>query len=254
MNYYIRELKTLTESELLGICDLWSSSFGDDKEFITSFYEKMPVHSTVCCFFEDIPVSMAVLLRVGSAYYGYAVCTLESHRRKGLCRLIHNYIREKCEAEGIEYFVHPASEELSAYYLKLGMKPVLSYFEVRTISFDKETVLDSSPEEYARIRDLYFGGNNYYPWDVSALQFMKDNGVSFKTAFICGCECGCALEGNTIIELCAPEYLSGNASSAFLLGSGKLGNVRFFTEVNHIDNTALLSFSGNSAYFNLFFE
>ena len=254
MEYIVREILEPTENELYGICNLWSECFSDDIDFIKDFYRNMPVHSTVCCFFNDIPVSMAVLLDAGKGYYGYAVCTREDHRKKGLCRRIHDYIREKCESEQREYFVHPATEDLCSYYKRMGMKESLSYYEVRTVSCDIADTFTVDPSEYSRIRELYFGGYSYYPWCDKALENLVFHGLELRGAYIDGCECAAAVEGDTILELCAPDYLYGKAACAFLYGRSTVGKVRFMSEATPFDRTALMSFSGSYIYFNLFFE
>ncbi len=254
MEYTVREIIEPSEIEMQGIIRLWNSSFGDSEEFIRSFYEKMPIHSTICIIAEDIPVSMSVLISVGSGYYGYAVCTFEEYRGRGLCRRIHEYIKEKCKRENREYFIHPADSSLEVFYKKLGMTPVLSSYEVRCISYNGEKVRQIPAPEYMRIRDLFFGGYRYYPWSESALSFMSENGIEFYYADIDGFECGAAVDGGRVIELCAPDHLMGKAASAFIPDTEITGYVRFLTEHNHMDETALMSFSGEYAYFNLFFE
>ncbi|MBE6588263.1 MAG: GNAT family N-acetyltransferase [Ruminococcaceae bacterium] len=254
MEFEIREILSPDEKELTKIASLWSDSFGDSLEFICDFYNKMPIHSTVCIFCKDIPVSMAVLLCVGEGYYGYAVCTHRDYRGKGLCKGIHEYIKEKCQREGKEYFIHPADESLEGFYERLGMTTVASCYEVRTVAYENERVRRISASEYARIRDLYFGGFRYYPWKSEALSFMEENGTEFLSVEIDGIECAAAREGSVILELCAPDHLFGKSASSFLTGGEYLGKVRFLSPPNHLDAPAVMSFSGREVYFNLFFE
>lgn len=254
MEYRLRELTHPSDDELLKIARLWSASFGDSGQFIYDFYKKMPVHSTVCVYFGDIPVSMAVLLCVGDGYYGYAVCTNEAHRGRGLCRMVHGFIKEKCEKEEKEYFIHPATDELTGFYTRLGMRSVLSSYEVRTLAYAASKVKKCTPEEYFRVRDLYFGGGRFYPWSVSALSFMAEGGIDLLVSCIDGEECAAAVEGDTVIELCAPDHLSGKAAMTFLSGENAFGKVRFLAPADHSAPAALMSFSGKDAYFNLFFE
>lgn len=254
MEYVLREVSPLDRSLLDGIFSLWEECFGDDREFTAAFYGKMPIHSTICIYFGDIPVSMAVLLSVGAGYYGYAVCTSPDHRNKGLCKKIHGYIREKCEKEGKEYFIHPASESLVSFYGSMGMSPVLSSYEVRTVGYAVKEPGSVDAGEYERIRDLYFGGTpTYFPWNSAALSFMAENGIKYLSFDVDGIECAAALDEGGIIELCAPDYLSGRAAMAALSEMGG-GYVRFFGEYDPRDSVALMSFSGQSVYFNLFFE
>lgn len=254
MKYILEEIKTPNDQYFSKIVSLWSRSFGDDTEYIESFYKNMPVYSTVCILCGHNVVSMAVLLKGDGYYYGYAVCTDSEHRNKGLCKSIHGYIKEKCEREEVEYFIHPADASLEGFYTRLGMTVVASQYEVKTLSYDIEKVSECSASDYMRIRELYFGGFNYYPWSEKALSFMKENGIFFLVSYIDGVECAAAVEGERILELCAPDYLLGRSASAFLKGSAKLGAVRFMSEPNHMDAPSVMSFSGKSAYFNLFLE
>ena len=233
------------------VAELWESSFGDGREFIFEFYERMPVHSTVICTADGKTVGMTLLLSLSGAYYGYAVCTDSTFRGKGICRRIHEYIKEKCEREGMEYFIHPAEPTLVAFYEKLSMKPVLSSYEIKAFGDPSLMVREIDPMEYAFIRDLYFGGYRYYPWSESALSYMKECGIKFLSCTVDGVECAAAVDGRTVLELCAPEELFGRCAGAFIEGEGK---VRLFVTPNHIDEVSLMSFSGKDCYFNLFFE
>ncbi len=251
MEFVLREIYKPTEGELSGIVALWAEAFGDDENFIRSFYERMPVSSTVCILDGERIVSMALLLKAQGAYYGYAVSTLKEYRGKGLCKMIHEYIKEKCERENLEYIIHPADKSLESFYEKLGMKTVSSYYEV-SVTPEKNAKLRSIDEsEYSYMRDLYFGGYRYCGWGVDALKFMKDSGIEFLSCSIDGVECAAAVDSGTILELCAPDDLFGKAASAFLPEGGM---VRFFSSANHIDNPGIMSFSGKEVYFNLFLE
>lgn len=233
------------------IASLWESSFGDSPKFIYEFYEKMPVHSTVVCTADGAVVGMTVLISIEGAYYGYAVCTDEKYRGNGVCRRIHEYIKEKCEREGMEYFIHPAEDSLVSFYEKLSMKPVLSSYEVAVMADPAIKARKIDAREYAFIRDLYFGGYRYYPWDERSLSYMSECGIELLSCTVDGIECAAAVDGNTILELCAPEDLFGRCAGAFIEGEG---TVRIFVQPNHIDSVALMSFSGKNTYFNLFFE
>lgn len=251
MDFVLRDIIKPTEIELLKIASLWSEAFGDSAEFIRSFFERMPISSTVCALDGENIVSMAVLLDAEGAYYGYAVSTLREYRGRGLCRWIHKYIREKCEKEGREYIIHPADSSLVRFYEGMGMKAHSSYYEVTVAPSRGAKVRSIDAFEYAYMRDLYFGGYRYFPWGVDALSFMKEEGTAFLSAEIDGAECAAAVDGDTILELCAPENLSGKAASAFLPNGGK---VRLFSSANHIDPVGIMSFSEKDIYFNLFLE
>ena len=233
------------------IVSLWASSFGDSPEFIYEFYEKMPVHSTVVCTADGVIVGMTVLIFVDGAYYGYAVCTDKAYRGKGICRRISEYIKEKCEREGMEYFIHPAEDSLVSFYEKLSMKPVLSSYEVAVKADPTLKVREIDPAEYSFLRDLNFGGYRYYPWDERSLSYMKECGIKLLSCTVDGIECAAAVDGDTILELCAPEELYGRCAGAFIEGEG---TVRIFVQPNHIDSVTLMSSSGKDTYFNLFFE
>lgn len=251
MDFIIRDIEKPTEAELSQILSLWSEAFGDSEEFIRSFFEKMPLSSVFCAIDGEKIVSMAVLLDVAGAYYGYAVSTLKEYRGMGLCRKIHGYIRDKCEREKREYLIHPADLSLVSFYEKMGMKAVSSYYEASVAPSEGVKTREIDAFEYFYMRDLYFGGGHCALWGVDALSFMCTEGIAFISAYIDGVECAAAVDGDIILELCAPEDLFGRAASAFLPDGGK---VRLFSAPNHLDPVGIMSFSGRELYFNLFLE
>ena len=252
MDYIVKEIYKPSYNELLSIAELWSKSFGDEKKFVFEFYKKMPVHSTVCCYADEILVGITVLLSLELAYYGYAVCTDADFRGKGICRRIHEYIKEKCDREGYEYFIHPADDSLVSFYEKLGMKAVLSSYEICISPDNSLKVCEIDAGEYAFMRYLYFGGCCFHSWSQEALSFFGECGIRYLTCTIDGVDCAAAVDSGTILELCAPEELVGKCAGAFL--SDGDGRVRFLTQPSHVDAPCLMSFSGRYAYFNLFFE
>ncbi len=254
MDIEYRELAAPDESQLSMIASLWGQAFGDEKDFVLDFYKKMPVEFTAAVFCNGELASMAAILSVGEGYYGYAVCTREALRGNGLCKKLFEGIKEKCERDKRELFIHPATESLSLFYRRLGFTEVLSSYEVKTPGYGICNVTKCSPAEYYRIRDLYFGGGSYYPWSVGALAFMNENGTSYFSAIIDGEECAAAISDGVIIELCAPEYNCGKACSAFLQNENGMGRVRFLTPASHGGEVAVMSLSGKDVYFNLFFE
>ena len=254
MDIVYKEIAAPDEKQLSVIAGLWSEAFGDGEDFILDFYENMPVEFTSCIFYEEDLAAMAVILSVGEGYYGYAVATKKAYRKRGLCRELFSRIRERCEREERELFIHPADEGLSLFYRRLGFFEVLSSYEVKTASYPIAPVRRLMPFEYFRIRDLYFGGSSYYPWSTEALSFMEKNGIAYYGAYIDGEECAAAVADGVIIELCAPEYSCGKACSAFLQEVGSFGTVRFLTPASHGGDCAVMSLSGKDAYFNLFFE
>lgn len=257
MAFEIIEISYDGSSVPADITGLWHECFGDTKEYISSFCKGMPVKSFVCGYADGTLASLTVLIRPSkeySGYYGYAVCTSKNHRGKGYAGQLHKYIESKCNDIGFDYFLHPATRELEGFYRRLGMKTVSSFFEIVTASYPVARVRSIRAAEYLHIRDTYFGGFLYCPWSVASLDFMQKDGVRFLGATVDGVECAAAVSEDTVLELCAPEYLQGKAAAAFLSDSATVGSVRFVCEPNHVDRAAIMSLSGKWMYFNLFLD
>lgn len=105
---------------------LWQSCFGDSHEEIKRFLDAAGDALLVECREENELVGMTLLVPVTvrgeNAYYGYAVCTAEKHRGKGVCRAIHEEIFRFCDARKMGYFLHPSDTWLVQIYGALGLK------------------------------------------------------------------------------------------------------------------------------------
>ena len=105
---------------------LWHACFGDSYEEIRRFLRAAGGSLLAECREGDELAGMALLVpatvRGKLAYYGYAVCTAEKHRGKGICRAIHAEIFRLCDAEKKGYFLHPADMGLFAMYGSFGMR------------------------------------------------------------------------------------------------------------------------------------
>lgn len=105
---------------------LWQACFGDTHEEIKLFLRAADSSLLAECRDDDELAGMALLVpatvRGKPAYYGYAVCTAEKHRKKGVCRALHEEIFRLCDAEKKGYFLHPADTGLFAMYAGFGMR------------------------------------------------------------------------------------------------------------------------------------
>ena len=105
---------------------LWQACFGDTHEEIKLFLRAADSSLLAECRDGDELAGMALLVpatvRGKPAYYGYAVCTAEKHRKKGVCRALHEEIFRLCDAEKKGYFLHPADTGLFAMYAGFGMR------------------------------------------------------------------------------------------------------------------------------------
>lgn len=105
---------------------LWQACFGDSYEEIRRFLRAADGSLLAECREGDELAGMALLVpatvRGKPAYYGYAVCTAEKHRGKGICRALHEEIFRLCDAEKTGYFLHPADMGLFAMYGSFGMR------------------------------------------------------------------------------------------------------------------------------------
>ncbi len=105
---------------------LWQTCFGDTHDEIRRFLRAADNSLLAECRASGELAGMAMLVPVAArgkpAYYGYAVCTAEKHRKEGVCRALHEEIFRLCDAEKKGYFLHPEDMGLFRMYGSFGMK------------------------------------------------------------------------------------------------------------------------------------
>ena len=193
------------------IVKLWEDTFGDSEKYILSvissdFYSGMAYAE---CNGELL--GMAHLLRLESgkkAYYCYAVATAEEHRGKGICKNILDFLKEKCKEENSALLLHPADDNLAAFYKRHGFQP-LSYTYGISCQGDGGAYFEISSAEYKLQRDFQFGDAGYYGWSEQSLKLsgLRFIGFELDGEYMCA-----AVSGRTVCEICAPPHMMGKAA------------------------------------------
>ena len=233
-----------------GLCRLHKEAFGDSEEFVLKFMASSFFMAVAIATEDDEVIGAAYLVRPDSnekVLYGYAVATLRSHRKKGVCREIHKSIFDLCDSEGYAYILHPATPELCSFYKNLGLSPLSYTYEVE-IEGDGGRYYDISADEYIAVRRMMLDGIG---WNPEWIRLAGYKTVGFD---IDGISLAACISTNRIEEVLAPPHLEGAAArrAASVLGRGRL---LCFTDNPIGSSVAVMGYNANSyKYFNLFME
>lgn len=113
--------------ETLG--SIWKQAFGDSEEFLNCFFETgFACDRCRCVFREGVPVAAVYvfdcLWQGEKIAYLYALAVEKSHQKQGLSRLLLADTHAKLQQAGYRgAVIEPATEELEAYYRRLGYRP-----------------------------------------------------------------------------------------------------------------------------------
>ncbi len=209
MNGTLKFITSPTGKDLIEITRLWHGVFKDDEAFVSALINSDSYAGAVCVYFEDELGGMAHLIKTekNNAYYCYAVATNEKYRRQGVCKMILDYLKLKCEKDGAELLLHPASDKLSDYYRKHEFAPLGYSYEMKCQG-DGGDLFEISPNEYKRIRDFQFEGLGYYPWSAEILGM---TGARFIAFDIDGEYMAAAIVNEKVCEIAAPVHMLGRA-------------------------------------------
>ena len=249
----VKFISNPTGAGLEKIIKLWYETFGDEESFVSRFVSLGDYVGAVCAEADGELVGMAHLISLEGdkkAYYCYAVATKESHRGKGICGEVLEFIKNKCREDGAALLLHPASEGLAAYYRRHGFAP-LSYSYTVECEGDGGAFYDISAAEYKRIRDFQLEGYGYYGWSEEMLEM---SGLRFIAFDIDGEYMAAAIGKTKIYELCSSPLLSGQAARRAATACGKAEIV--MTESNPAcAEVAVMGYNCSEfSYFNLFLE
>ncbi len=233
-----------------GLCKLHTEAFGDEKEFILNFISSAFFMAVAVASEDDEVIGAAYLVRPDASeniLYGYAVATLQSHRKKGVCREIHKAIFDFCDTNNFSYILHPATPELCIFYKNLGLIELAYTYEAE-VEGDGGRVYDISAEEYITLRDMMLDG---VKWTPEWLCLAAYRTVGFE---IDGISLAACISGDRIEEVLAPPHLEGAAArrAATVFGRGRL---LCFTDNPLGASCAVMGYNASPyKYFNLFME
>ncbi len=125
-------IRTAVKNDKEALFRLWREAFGDGDDVIELFFDTVIEYdNTVVAEISGEAVSALYLIpaeishedRLYSAYYVYAAATLKDFRKRGIMAKLLEYSDILANRRKIDYlFLHPAEEELYAYYAKNGYK------------------------------------------------------------------------------------------------------------------------------------
>lgn len=181
------------KSDVKGIVSLWNEAFGDSEDDIMFFLNNRFVPENTLVYESDGVIASVLFLLEGdmrikgrdfSSYYLYAACTLKSHRGRG-------YMAEMLEASKTvaekrnKHFICllPANKPLYEFYGRFGYKTV---FQKKRYVFSRDEFsncccsVTNNPEiDITHIRDCFHSGNNYFRWNVSAVEYAFEHNKYF---------------------------------------------------------------------------
>lgn len=179
------EIEFLTEKYIEDVFILWRKTFGDDEEFIKSFFACwQPEKHTLILREEHCVLGMLSLLPVSAngvkGRYIYAVATEQAARKRGIATRLLSAAEEAQLKQSEKFSVLvPSSENLFEFYEKRGWNEILYAPDFSKINM-KDTQKIST-EEYLKKRKKFFSKRDLIEWDKAALFYMKKYGKFIKS-------------------------------------------------------------------------
>lgn len=183
---------------------LWKRCFGDTDDYLSLFFGRRFSPERTLTAWVDGTLAGAVYLLEAEMdgrplWYGYAVGTLPAYRGRGISRRLHETIFRMAKQRQALYAVHPQSEDLIAFYEKLGLQKGFFCKQVTLTAVparrQKMTITALSPAEYAALRDEAFAEPGFVRWDTAAVAYAVE-----ENAF-CGGFCRALTDGTNVWAL-----------------------------------------------------
>jgi len=164
------------ESQLI---EIWQGAFGDSKETICTFLEKVCANTKVVTYKKDgkivsatylVPVSYVKDINTTiDCYYLYAAATLTDYRGRGCFAHILEYVNQHIDEPII---LVPASERLEAYYKNNNFHIWLTENQDAIAKFENTKAKPITKEEYCRFRKEVFGKTNTMLWNDEMMDYI----------------------------------------------------------------------------------
>ena len=159
-------IRVVNSSDYEDVIKIWSSAFGDTREYILNFLKKFSEFVYILDN-DAIMTLLPVTLNDKNGHYIYAVAVDENKRCKGLGKKLIEFAKEIKE----DFLVLvPADEGLFEYYKKLGFSYNSEIGKFDTVDNSEEI----SASEYFELRDKFFGGKDYVKWSTEQLFNIAD--------------------------------------------------------------------------------
>ena len=201
-----QKVRIMTANALMipALRHLWKQCFGDEDAYVSLFFDRrFSPEQTLTAWVDDTLVGAVYLLEAEvdghPLWYGYAVGTLPEYRGRGISRRLHETIFHMAEAQHALYAVHPQSEDLIAFYEKLGLHKGFFHKCVTLHATPADdnifSLTELSAEAYAALRDAAFAGTGFVHWDKPAVAYAVEENR------ICGGFCRALTDGTSIWAL-----------------------------------------------------
>ncbi len=186
-----------TPEDIPAMQTLWEQSFPEDESrFIAEFFAKAPIScGFIACKGEVLSMLFLLPAQVEfgsccwSARYLYAGCTQPSHRGQGIYTRLMQFAAMQAATQRISaIYLHPASQDLVAYYRKLGYRDGIGSYIAP--ARDGQLPVVSVSEYLARRRTLLCSSTPRWvledDWEAFFLADMQCHGWT-PTANATGC-------------------------------------------------------------------
>ncbi|MBQ7653864.1 MAG: GNAT family N-acetyltransferase, partial [Clostridia bacterium] len=175
-------IKDFDKRDSSSLISLWQICFGDEKEYIESFFENFSDRMKVGVYRQDgkivsalycLPAQLVFEKTRVDAWYVYAVGTLPEYRKRGYAGEL---IDEVKNLEDIRQalFLTPSSEKNRSFYAKLGFEDRFfsSVFDFEKRENSREIRLcKRTNEDLFALRERYLGEYPFVSWDEKHLEF-----------------------------------------------------------------------------------
>lgn len=221
-------IKSPTADDIKNLRNLWKEAFSDTDEFLDVFFSVAFSPERSFCIADETDITAAAYYfdcsyGGGKIAYIYAVATKISHRGKGLCRTLMEYIHETLKEAGYKgAILVPGSKSLFDFYSKMGYK-TCCYLRKEFISAGdhSEPLRRLSTEEYASLRRKYLPEGSVIQEGVN-LDFL-----STYAEFYCGADFLLAASKEKDTLVCYELLVNAEKASCILSALGcKKGNFR----------------------------
>ncbi|MGE4353260.1 MAG: GNAT family N-acetyltransferase [Oscillospiraceae bacterium] len=213
-------LRRFSTADYPGLIHLWHTVFGDDESFISHFLTHIIKPAQGFLVEEDGITAAAAYIIDGITVSGrefpyiYAVSTLPEYRGRGFGEAVSLACAELIASEGGIASLHPAEENLYAWYRKMGFLPSFAVRETSIAVPDKDGVslTPLSAAQYGAARRRILFPHIFADFSEALLQWQLSLcGSGGYFAFDGGVLC--AWKSNT--HLIVPELIAtGNAIDA----------------------------------------
>lgn len=186
-------IKDFEEKDSRQLIELWEICFGDERQYIESFFKAFRATMKVCVAYFDgkivsaiycLPANVVYGKNAEKAWYLYAVSTLPEYRKKGYASALLEELKK--EEDGIQCLIlTPSSEVNRFFYKKLGFidGPYCKRFDFEYNNQPCGVTLEERKDENIfEIREKRLKEVPHISWGEEHIKFATDGNVFFAVA------------------------------------------------------------------------